>query len=174
MTSMLAPEFTLHDDFPPVSYDEWRVLAEADLDGRLDRTQIGIVGSEPAYRAGAAPLDELPLEHEQRVVRHGNACLRGGAAQRRRGLVDPLDRLGHAQLAQPGEDGRHVVRGHRRDEAEPGPRVVGPAASGDEDRERPALLDVGARTGHLVVVGLQPGQQVAHRAIVDRGGRLVA
>jgi methylmalonyl-CoA mutase len=30
---MLAPEFTLRDDFPPAGYDEWRALAEADLAG---------------------------------------------------------------------------------------------------------------------------------------------
>ena len=30
---MLAPEFTLRDDFPPARYDEWRALAEADLGG---------------------------------------------------------------------------------------------------------------------------------------------
>src|SRR6516164_236166 len=30
---MLDPEFTLGDDFPPVGYDEWRALAEADLQG---------------------------------------------------------------------------------------------------------------------------------------------
>jgi methylmalonyl-CoA mutase len=30
---MLAPEFTLQDDFPPAGYDEWRPLAEADLEG---------------------------------------------------------------------------------------------------------------------------------------------
>jgi methylmalonyl-CoA mutase len=30
---MLAPEFTLQDDFPPAGYDEWRALAEADLQG---------------------------------------------------------------------------------------------------------------------------------------------
>jgi methylmalonyl-CoA mutase len=30
---MLAPELTLKDDFPPVGYDEWRALAEADLQG---------------------------------------------------------------------------------------------------------------------------------------------
>jgi methylmalonyl-CoA mutase len=30
---MLDPEFTLQDDFPPVGYDEWRALAEADLEG---------------------------------------------------------------------------------------------------------------------------------------------
>jgi methylmalonyl-CoA mutase len=33
MHTMLAPEFTLQDDFPPASYDEWRALAEADLQG---------------------------------------------------------------------------------------------------------------------------------------------
>jgi methylmalonyl-CoA mutase len=30
---MLEPEFTLGDDFPPAGYDQWRALAEADLDG---------------------------------------------------------------------------------------------------------------------------------------------
>ncbi len=30
---MLAPEFTLRDDFPPISYEAWRSLAEADLEG---------------------------------------------------------------------------------------------------------------------------------------------
>jgi methylmalonyl-CoA mutase len=30
---MLAPEFTLLEDFPPVGYDTWRPLAEADLNG---------------------------------------------------------------------------------------------------------------------------------------------
>jgi methylmalonyl-CoA mutase len=30
---MLAPEFSLQDDFPPADYDEWRKLAEADLEG---------------------------------------------------------------------------------------------------------------------------------------------
>jgi methylmalonyl-CoA mutase len=30
---MLAPEFSLLEDFPPVDYDAWRPLAEADLEG---------------------------------------------------------------------------------------------------------------------------------------------
>src|SRR5262249_11118630 len=30
---MLTPEFTLGSRFPPVDYDEWRALAEADLQG---------------------------------------------------------------------------------------------------------------------------------------------
>jgi methylmalonyl-CoA mutase len=30
---MLSPEFTLGDEFPPAGYDEWRALAEADLQG---------------------------------------------------------------------------------------------------------------------------------------------
>src|SRR5918912_2612513 len=33
MPHMLDPDFTLRDDFPPVGYDEWRKLAEADLGG---------------------------------------------------------------------------------------------------------------------------------------------
>jgi methylmalonyl-CoA mutase len=30
---MLASEFTIRDDFPPTSYDQWRALVEADLNG---------------------------------------------------------------------------------------------------------------------------------------------
>jgi methylmalonyl-CoA mutase len=30
---MLATEFTIRDDFPPVPYEDWRALAEADLEG---------------------------------------------------------------------------------------------------------------------------------------------
>ena len=30
---MLASEFTIRDDFPPVDYDEWRAIVEADLNG---------------------------------------------------------------------------------------------------------------------------------------------
>jgi methylmalonyl-CoA mutase len=30
---MLDPEFTIRDDFPPVDYEAWRALAEADLEG---------------------------------------------------------------------------------------------------------------------------------------------
>ena len=33
MTKTLAPDFTIQDDFPPVGYDEWRVLAEEALHG---------------------------------------------------------------------------------------------------------------------------------------------
>lgn len=33
MEPMLNADFKLGDDFPPVSYDEWRALAEADLEG---------------------------------------------------------------------------------------------------------------------------------------------
>jgi methylmalonyl-CoA mutase len=33
MRHMLGPDFTLRDDFPPAGYDEWRALAEADLQG---------------------------------------------------------------------------------------------------------------------------------------------
>jgi len=51
---MLAPEFSLRDDFPPVGYDEWRALAEADLDGApfeqklVTRTYEGIA-IQPLY-----------------------------------------------------------------------------------------------------------------------------
>jgi len=33
MTKTLADDFTIHDDFPPVGYDQWRALAEEALNG---------------------------------------------------------------------------------------------------------------------------------------------
>ena len=30
---MLANQFTIRDDFPPATFDQWRTLAEADLKG---------------------------------------------------------------------------------------------------------------------------------------------
>ena len=30
---MLPPDFTIRDDFTPISYEAWRSLAEADLEG---------------------------------------------------------------------------------------------------------------------------------------------
>jgi hypothetical protein len=36
------------------------------------------------------------------------------------------------------------------------------------------LLGVGVRARRLVVVALEPGQQIAHRPIVAQRGRLVA
>src|SRR5262245_53999156 len=69
MCLMLAAEFTLRDDFPPVSYDEWRALAEADLQGApfeqklVTHTYEGI-GVQPVYtrrdRPGEGDPDGFP------------------------------------------------------------------------------------------------------------------
>src|SRR5438105_1829615 len=70
---MLAPEFSLTDDFPPADYAAWRQLAAADLAGRdglmayhvddLDRALAGVhldmVGV--ALEAGAAFLPAAAL-----------------------------------------------------------------------------------------------------------------
>src|SRR5262245_43870616 len=63
---MLAPEFTLKDDFPPVSYDEWRALAEADLEGApfeqklVTHTYEGI-DVQPVYTRRDWPGEEDPF-----------------------------------------------------------------------------------------------------------------
>jgi methylmalonyl-CoA mutase len=61
----LAPEFTLGDDFPPVSYAEWRKLAEADLGGAsfeqklVTHTYEGI-DIQPVYTRRDRPGDGDP------------------------------------------------------------------------------------------------------------------
>ncbi len=62
---MLAPEFTLGDDFPPASYDEWRALAEADLQGAsfeqklVTHTYEGI-DIQPVYTRRDRPGEDDP------------------------------------------------------------------------------------------------------------------
>src|SRR5262245_567414 len=61
---MLAPEFTLRD-FPPAGYDEWRALAEADLQGApfeqklVTRTYEGI-NVQPLYTRRDRPAEGDP------------------------------------------------------------------------------------------------------------------
>jgi methylmalonyl-CoA mutase len=62
---MLAPEFTLRDDFPPIRYEEWRPLAEADLEGAsfeqklVTHTYEGI-DIQPVYSRHDRPGDGDP------------------------------------------------------------------------------------------------------------------
>jgi methylmalonyl-CoA mutase len=62
---MLAPEFTLRDDFPPVGYDAWRSLAEADLEGAsfeqklVTHTYEGI-DIQPVYSRRDRPEEDDP------------------------------------------------------------------------------------------------------------------
>jgi methylmalonyl-CoA mutase len=62
---MLAPEFTLRDDFPPISYDAWRSLAEADLEGApfeqklVAHTYEGI-DIQPVYTRADWPSEKDP------------------------------------------------------------------------------------------------------------------
>ena len=62
---MPATEFTLADDFPPVDYDQWRSLAEADLKGAsferklVTRTYEGI-DVQPVYTQRDWPSEEDP------------------------------------------------------------------------------------------------------------------
>ncbi len=62
---MLAPEFTLQDDFPPISYEAWRKLAEADLQGApfeqklVTHTYEGI-DIQPVYTRADWPSEKDP------------------------------------------------------------------------------------------------------------------
>src|SRR5262245_20945194 len=62
---MLPTEFTLRDDFPAVGYDEWRALAEADLEGAsfeqklVTHTYEGI-DIQPVYTRRDRPGDGDP------------------------------------------------------------------------------------------------------------------
>jgi methylmalonyl-CoA mutase len=62
---MFEPEFTLGDDFPPASYEEWRALAEADLEGAsfeqklVTHTYEGI-DVQPVYTRRDRPGDGDP------------------------------------------------------------------------------------------------------------------
>jgi methylmalonyl-CoA mutase len=66
---MLAPEFTIRDDFPPVDYAEWRKLAEADLEGASFEQKLVThiyegIDVQPVYsrrdRAGKGDPNGLP------------------------------------------------------------------------------------------------------------------
>src|SRR6266542_4556217 len=62
---MLDPEFTIRDDFPPVDYDQWRALAEADLEGAafeqklVTHTYEGI-DVQPVYARRDRPGEDDP------------------------------------------------------------------------------------------------------------------
>lgn len=63
---MLDTEFSLRDDFPPVGYDEWRRLAEADLQGAafeqklVSHTYEGI-DVQPVYTRRDWPAEDDPF-----------------------------------------------------------------------------------------------------------------
>jgi methylmalonyl-CoA mutase len=65
MRLMLAPDFTLRDDFPPVSYEEWRALAEADLAGAVFEQKLVThtyegIDIQPVYNRRDRPSDGDP------------------------------------------------------------------------------------------------------------------
>ena len=84
---MLAPEFTLGDDFPPAGYDEWRALAEADLQGAsfeqklVTHTYEGI-DIQPVYtrrdRPGEGDPDGFPGTAAVRARRPAAGAVRTG------------------------------------------------------------------------------------------------
>ena len=62
---MVTTEFTVREDFPPVGYDEWRALAEADLQGAsfeqklVTHTYEGI-DVQPVYTRRDRPAEDDP------------------------------------------------------------------------------------------------------------------
>ena len=70
---------------------------------RARRRRRRAAAASTVRRLRRAP--QRPVEHEQRHLEHVEPGLADRADQRRRGLVHPLERLGLAELAQPGAGG---------------------------------------------------------------------
>src|SRR4051812_13217902 len=65
MGNMLDREFTLGEDFPPVAYEAWRALAEADLNGasfeqKLVTHTYEDIDLQPVYTRRDHPGDNDP------------------------------------------------------------------------------------------------------------------
>jgi methylmalonyl-CoA mutase len=63
---MPAPEFTVRDDFPPAGYDEWRALAEADLQGASFEQKLVThayegIDIQPVYSRRDGPRGDDPM-----------------------------------------------------------------------------------------------------------------
>jgi hypothetical protein len=117
----------------------------------------GIVGGQDAYgdvRNGGRR--HRLLEDHERALMHREPGPLNCCQQIRRGLGDPLERLGSLELALAGPYPLHCDIIERRLTAEDRPCVIGPPAVRHEERERSDLL--GACTGarHRVVVPLDP------------------
>ena len=144
------------------------VLVEADVDGGLHeprgrrrpaRGGVRRPGSaaRPGRRRGRAAGSRRPRTRPRPRPRAATAWCR----------APTRSTAGTPELAEPREHRRHLGGGHLGGQAEPRPRVVGPAAAGHEDRERPVLLDVRVRARRLVVVGLEPGQSTSRNLTLD-------
>ena len=119
--------------------------AEADLgDGQrgVDRVLVRVQAAQRHRSRRLRRAPQRPVEHEQRHLEHVQAGRPDRADQRRRRLVHPLERLGLAELAQPGASGfDRFDRERVTVPAQPRPRVVRPRRLRDEQRERAVLLD---------------------------------
>ena len=119
--------------------------AEADLGDRqrgVDRVLVRVQAPQRHRSRRLRRAPQRPVEHEQRHLEHVQAGRPDRADQRRRRLVHPLERLGLAELAQPGASGLDGVDRERvAVAAQPRPRVVRPRRLRHEQRERAVLLD---------------------------------
>ena len=108
------------------------------------------------------------VEHQQRREQHLEPGRAGDREQVGGGLVDPLERLGDAQLSLPPAN-RSNIGGGRRSRPEPGAGIVGPPfALADEEHKVPELLHLCVGPGDGVVEPLEPDEDVdirlRHRA----------
>ena len=140
-------------------------LAEPHVDGRAHGPAPG---RRPRRGAGGGIGLGRVLEDEQRALLDGHARPRARPPQRRRRVVDPLDRPRDVELALTGEDGGDVGGGHLAGQTEAGPRVVGKAAAGHEEGQGPVLLGVGvgARRGVVVAPRDRPAARRSSGAIL--------
>jgi len=88
---------------------------------------------------------------------HPQARRRGGDRHLRRGILDPLERLGKLEFPLPGPDGPDVGGGHRPAVAGLRPGVVREARpDGNEQHERAVLLRAGTLPWLGVTVSVNP------------------
>ena len=109
-----------------------------DVDRGADQPQLRVVGRDDPDAGCRIGLGRFLLEDEQRALLDGHAGLAGRGQERRRCVVDPLDRPRDVELALTGEDGGDVRGGHLAGQTEAGSRVVGEAAAGQEGVRDPS------------------------------------
>jgi len=76
---MLPEKLTIEDEFPPVGYDQWRALAEADLKGATARAKAGLRTRTMASTFNPFILVEMNLAPTNQLVCQASRRLCAGA-----------------------------------------------------------------------------------------------
>jgi hypothetical protein len=75
-------EFTLRDDFPPASYDQWRALAEADLKGALFQQKLVTSARLASMHCGTSSAKSECLDWgAQRLEKVGFSCAKADSGE---------------------------------------------------------------------------------------------